>query len=714
MLKLHRLTGCTPTPLASYLKALGILRLVAQQADPEARGMWREDVFHLVTSLDQAELLTFFAERYAPTPIVTPWNGGSGFYPKDKAARSKGVDPLAASTHPRFALYRAVITSVFEETASLDEKPGGEAKTSLQALLRSRWSGGALEWFDAAIVLGPESPAYPALLGTGGNDGRLDFSSNFMQRLVEMFDLHDGTPLVGAGALRACLFAEPFRARSKNVIGQFDPHGAGGANATSGFSADSTVNPWDFVLMLEGAVCFRVAAVRHLDASGLPQAAAPFAFRGQATGFASAARSEESSRGEQWMPLWSRPATLAELTGMLREGRAQVGRERARGARDAARAISTHAVSRGIDAFERYGYLERQGQSNLAVPLGRWTVRDEASAQRLNELDTWLDALRRASKDPQRDPQSLRRQVRRLEDSVMALYRRGGNAGDWQRLLRLIGQTELALARRPRHTASHGYLRPLHGLSPQWVELAGGSPEVRLAAALASLRDVAAAPGARRAYTGIRDHVLPLTSAGRRFATQGERLASGPDQVWQGRDLVRDLVHLVSRRLLRARSNSSANLGFDERSQAARIEDVQAFVRGSVDDAAISEMAVGLMAVDWSRTRRDGAAVAEFDVDPALSILHLGLHLHSALEVDPIEMRDVVRLLNTGAVERGFGTLIRRARARGVRPLMRHVVAHPERARRLAASLAFPLHRQTVNHLRRISTHHQSKPQESP
>jgi CRISPR-associated protein Csx17 len=28
------LAGCTPTPLANYLKALGVFRLVAEQKDP--------------------------------------------------------------------------------------------------------------------------------------------------------------------------------------------------------------------------------------------------------------------------------------------------------------------------------------------------------------------------------------------------------------------------------------------------------------------------------------------------------------------------------------------------------------------------------------------------------------------------------------------------------------------------------------------------------
>jgi len=36
MMHIHDLNGCAPVPLAHYLKALGILRLVAEQADPGA------------------------------------------------------------------------------------------------------------------------------------------------------------------------------------------------------------------------------------------------------------------------------------------------------------------------------------------------------------------------------------------------------------------------------------------------------------------------------------------------------------------------------------------------------------------------------------------------------------------------------------------------------------------------------------------------------
>ena len=66
------LDGCTPTPLASYLKALGILRLISSDAnhvsgraaDPKARGWWENERFHLATSLHHEALLHFFLEEY--------------------------------------------------------------------------------------------------------------------------------------------------------------------------------------------------------------------------------------------------------------------------------------------------------------------------------------------------------------------------------------------------------------------------------------------------------------------------------------------------------------------------------------------------------------------------------------------------------------------------------------------------------------------------
>lgn len=101
------LSGCSPVPLAHYLKALGILRVVAEQADAQAAGYWRRERFVLQSTLDKADLINFFLNQYAPAPIVVPWNGGSGFFPKTTATAA--LDAIKNSESDRFEKYRDVI-----------------------------------------------------------------------------------------------------------------------------------------------------------------------------------------------------------------------------------------------------------------------------------------------------------------------------------------------------------------------------------------------------------------------------------------------------------------------------------------------------------------------------------------------------------------------------------------------------------------------------
>src|SRR5215469_2309274 len=68
----HVLAGCAPVPLGSYLKALGIFRLVAEQADGAAKGFWRNERFVMQSVLNEARLFAFFCERYEPSPIISP------------------------------------------------------------------------------------------------------------------------------------------------------------------------------------------------------------------------------------------------------------------------------------------------------------------------------------------------------------------------------------------------------------------------------------------------------------------------------------------------------------------------------------------------------------------------------------------------------------------------------------------------------------------
>ena len=104
-LHVHHLRGCAPVPLALYLKAIGILRLVAEQLDPDARGWWQDEHFCLLTKLDRNELVQFFLEEYSPTPFLSPWNKGSGFYKEN----DPGLSPIENSTAPRFQQFRAAV-----------------------------------------------------------------------------------------------------------------------------------------------------------------------------------------------------------------------------------------------------------------------------------------------------------------------------------------------------------------------------------------------------------------------------------------------------------------------------------------------------------------------------------------------------------------------------------------------------------------------------
>src|SRR5262245_10928716 len=100
-----RLSGCTPEPLMGYLTSLGVFRLVAEDTehgDPSARLSWKGGVAHLTSKLDRDGLCAFFLKAYRPTPILAPWNGGSGFYGGGAAP----LDALAASESDRLALYR--------------------------------------------------------------------------------------------------------------------------------------------------------------------------------------------------------------------------------------------------------------------------------------------------------------------------------------------------------------------------------------------------------------------------------------------------------------------------------------------------------------------------------------------------------------------------------------------------------------------------------
>ncbi len=596
MINTIRLPGCRPEPLLAYLKALGVFRLVAEQADKTARAAWDDDVFVLHTALSEAELLAFFAERYTPTPIVAPWAGGSGFFEGDN---TKAVEAIAKSKAPRLALYRQVVGQVRGILKDLKQtdKPQDDVKDRLLRLYRRELPDEFLAWMDSAIVLQNDGQKFPPILGTGGNDGRLDFTQNLMQRLVEMGFADDDLVSESEGWLKNALFSVPADGLMKVAIGQYDPGRAGGPNAGQGLGGDSRVNPWEYVLMLEGALLMAGSVTRRLDVNARDKASFPFTVNATAVG-----NGDLSDRGEIWLPLWDNPARLNELRQIFAEGRAQVGKRQARNAVDFARAIAGLGVDRGLTGFTRYSFLKRSGKAYLATSLGRFETRTSAeNANLLAELDGWLDRFRRACRGDNVQPR-FTTALRRLDEAAFA-YCRFGGATRFSEIVRALGQCEQALALNHDKAGIVGKsdwaVPPVPLLSAAWLTAAQeDSQEFRLALALAAMR----ANGAVGALRTNLEIVSP-TKWGWTWAEAQDRYAT----VWAGDNLPRNLQAVLERRMMDATRAGLDGLPL-ESAFPARLEDLCAFLTGQIDDARLSEWLWGLMLIDLSDARWDDLA----------------------------------------------------------------------------------------------------------
>ena len=639
------LSGCAPTPLASYLKAIGVLRLISsdanhvrrQAADPKARGWWENERFHLTTTLHRDALSRFFLEEYAPSPIIGPWNGGSGFYPKDN---KDGLGPLSLKVADRFIpVARAIkVASYIVARQELTQSPKGNDKIEFVAALRAELPDEALDWIDAALALSGDKLAYPQLLGTGGNDGRLDFTNNFMRRLVSkkqpsgIFDATSGRPSDDAPSLLAsALFDTSAKGLDSAAVGQFAPGAAGGPNATASYEGDGNVNPWDFVLMLEGAISFAGAATRRHQGAVESGASFPFTVRSVGAGWGGVeAADENDARAEFWAPLWQRPTRFREIDALLVEGRAVLNGRTARNGLDFARAVAGLGTSRGFSEFERYGFLMRAGKAYLATPVGRRPATPSLATRLVADLDAgeWLDRVRRAGRS---DGESAvaRNAIKRFEDALFAMADMSSSpAMRIQRTLVALGEIckWLTVSRKGREAVG----APPPAMSADWIRMADdGSPEFRIAAALAGIglppmerrnsattenrpeNDDAEDGGAEnqevplarpRLALPMAAHFAPIDE-GRFFdsrRSRGRRVWSdeaSPAVVWGAGGLVSNMIAVLERRLVEGTIR-----GLEDKPLTgavhARSADVGAFLSGDFDDTRCAALLAGMI---WVR-----------------------------------------------------------------------------------------------------------------
>ena len=598
------LSGCAPTPLAHYLKALGILRLVAEQKDPDASGFWKNEGFVLQSTLDEAALLSFFLKEYQPTSIIAPWNGGSGFYYQEAKSKeldaatgkkrksgvrsqpteaTRTVDVMLSSKARRFTEYRQLleVSRQMLTANNFQESPKDEQKNSMLQIIRNSFPDSFLIWLDAALLISHDQTFFPPLLGTGGNDGNLDFSNNFMQRQLQLFGAEDGVACQSAYSwLTAALFNTPTSKLQKDVaIGQFLPGNVGGPNATAGFDAKSLINPWDFVMMMEGALFFAASASRRFQQANSGCLSYPFTVRNTGSGSGSSSQTDEAkkARAEIWLPLWQNPASFTELKVLFQEGRATVGRRPAKDGLDFARAISTLGVDRGISEFQRYGFMKRSGDAYLATPIGRLQTSHNPATELIQELDKtrFLDALRSLARKEE-TPGRIVALVRQLENRLFELTR-SKRPNTVQDILILLGQLQhiLSISSKGRDSVR----KPAPLLSTAWLANADdGTPEFRLACALASIssKDLP-----------IRIHFASIKPKEQAW-DEHSRLA-----VWGEGAFTNNMTALLRTRLLAAERLQLKDKPFDF-GFGVNCQDIRYFLDSITDDQHIGDLTRGL------------------------------------------------------------------------------------------------------------------------
>ena len=652
--------------------------------------------------------------------MLSPWNGGGGFRTLKHEKGEQAVARIESSPDSRLASFRTAIGEArrvwdlglrdgwLEE--EWEETPGGKKKYILKvdkatflAACRAAFPDQALDWLDAAVVLtDARKPQFPLLLGTGGNLGRLDLATTYMEAISGLLSPAQTTR--STELLTHALLGNGHPELDSKAVGQYSPGAAGTMNSSAFGSAESVTNLWSIVFGMEGALLFASGVARRFSGSqGI--ATMPFTVSGDPAGYSAA--DGETVKGEFWAPLWQRPMTVPELRRVMAEGRLSWRGKQAASGLDAAKALSTLGVDRGFSHFERYVIAVRFGQSPLAAPVGSFVVTRQPAdrVSLLSTTDPWLARVRRQSL-----PQAAGSALRRVDAAQMKVTQNPNSPALLQDFLVELAALEWTVSRNPRVAeALGGPIQPLN--RKRWgPELDDGSPEWRLAAALATQQDhlnPPFSPSERRGGTArvlFRPVRLPETH--RKRLEWDTRPTISPSSSVTDR-----LAAVVVARTVLCSDRAALDTGvltvgsgglvaFDY-AHKVRSRDVDAFLNFRVDDRRLNQLLSAAALLDgppgFEWPERDRLLVA----DPARAVL--GAFYHSqpvatpATDENPEGQKAVLlpgrswpQKLHADRTDDVFREALVRLRTAGFEPAVRADSIRAPAPNRLLASLLIP------------------------
>lgn len=435
-------TAFTISPLSSYLGALGVLKVLNDQLDPEACGSWKEGRFHLETAVSDKDLVRHFASAYQPTPCLTPWNK-----PKGRKGFLHGEIPsfFSALTGERFAeLHRiaqlaARVLPLYANAGDLDKENKIRA---FEHLSREGDSDVFAEWLKICGVITTDAKGkrvirFPALLGGSGGFMGTDFGDQFVKSLLLAKEEHFHSAIFG-GAARKVLETD-----GNTLI--YDPamrgDGQQGYRIAVMDTEKSRANPADLILLAEGITFFQgYALTSHQDEEGqggTRQASFTLAVVHNSAGHASSSWLEnKGQRSEElWCPLWDEPVPLREVRDALGQtAQLPLPRQLVTGT-DFALFASQLGREKALSGFARYSFPPRVGQGTKIpslIELFPLTAHSDNRSDALASVAAFASILRWRGGDPA-SPASYRHAAERVVAELDIL---SGGGGSFAALLR--------------------------------------------------------------------------------------------------------------------------------------------------------------------------------------------------------------------------------------------------------------------------------------
>ena len=476
--------------------------------------------------------------------------------------------------------------------------------------------------------------------------------------------------------------------------GLFNSQAVGGVNASSRDSTDASSNPWDYLFMMEGLLLFAGAMSKRTGALSPVAATFPFTVRLSAAGAGSLIPDESQNR-EVWLPIWTNPSSQREMTTIFAEARLTVGNRFAATGLDAALALSSFGVDRGIGEYERFGIVKgRVGGDNYhsAVSLGRWKTHRAEQVDLVSEFYDWLQNFRRGA-SAENAPTQARRALRALETCILDLCRESDAQRcrlQTQAILIALGNAEASLA-KSKKWREEAFQNPVPFLSDAWLaECDDGTSEFRVAASLAGMY--------AESVGGFRQYLEPINLAGR-LPGWSEDSGAQANVVWSADSLDKNLAAVLCRRVVQAvqhgERTGDKTLVFPGKSRFhAALGDLSRFLSGETDDARIAGLCRGLSLLDWRRIDKS-IALQRGKAEPVphatfalLKLCHAGYHVR---DVDVRLQPSISRLAIGGRLEDATRTAVKRLKASGLPPALAGAARGAVLFRRIAAALVIPL-----------------------